>query len=315
MGIQTVGRHDEGDAGRRSMRRVLRDLEAIERMLDDGLFESDHQRIGMEQEMVLVDSVMQPAPAAPDVLARISDPRVVPEIAKFNLEFNGDPVELGGDCFSMLERQLREIYGTVDAACREIGVRPLLAGICPTVDLTYLAVANIMPRPRYIALDESLRRLRGDHFELRVDGADELIVRHPSVMLESVNTSFQVHLQIAPADYPTSYNTALAMAAPVLASAVYSPILFGKRLWRETRIAIFQQVVDTRSEGAGQREFLGRVRFGEQWMESTVLEVLRADVARLRQIMHADTDDSPDPLAELDQGRVPKLKAWQAFNS
>ncbi len=315
MGIQSVSTNDSGDAARRSMSRVLRDLEAMERMIETGLFETDRQRIGMEQEMVLVDKTMQPAPAAPDVLDRVDDPRVVPEIARFNLEFNGDPVELGGNCFSALETQLRKLYHLVDNAGREVGVRALLAGICPTVDLTHLAVSNIMPRPRYFALDEALRKLRGDHFELRVDGADELIVRHPSVMLEAVNASFQVHLQVAPDEYPSAYNSALAVSAPVLAAAVYSPILFGKRLWRETRIAIFQQVVDTRSEGAGQREFLGRVRFGEEWMKSSVLEVLRADVAHLRQLMHADIDDGADPIAELDEGRVPKLRAWQAFNS
>ncbi|MEM8758650.1 MAG: hypothetical protein AAGF47_12825, partial [Planctomycetota bacterium] len=315
MGNQSVGHNDDGDARRQSMRHILRDLEAMERMIAAGLFETDPIRIGMEQEMVLVDEGMQPAPIALDVLDRIDDPRVVPEIARFNLEFNGDPVELGGMCFSAIETQLRELYTDVDQACRESDARALLTGICPTIDLTHLTDTNMTPRPRYRALNDALRRLRGDHYELRIDGADELIVRHPSVMLESANTSFQVHLQVAPGSYPAAYNTALAVAAPVLAAAAYSPVLFGKRLWRETRIAIFQQVVDTRSEGAGRRELLGRVRFGEAWMESSVLEVLRADVTRLRQIISTPGDDEPDPIAELEAGRVPKLRAWQAFNS
>ena len=315
MGSQKVSTSENGDAGRRSMRGILRDLEAMETMIERGLFESDRQRIGMEQELMLVDSTMQPASVAPQVLERVDDERVVPEIARFNLEFNGDPVDLGGGCFSAIETQLRELYTKVDGACREIGVRALMSGICPTVDLTHVSAASMMPRPRYAALDNALRELRGDHFELRIDGPDELIVRHPSIMLEAVNTSFQVHLQIAPEDYASSYNTSLAVAAPVLGAAVYSPILFGKRLWRETRIAIFQQVVDTRAEGAGHRDFLGRVRFGDSWMESSVLEVLRADVARLRQIIHADVGEQPDPIDELAEGRVPKLRAWQAFNS
>lgn len=315
MGIQTINSMDGAEGDRRAMQRVLRDLDAMERMLDEGLFETDCRRIGVEQELFLVDKGMQPAPVATDVLDRIEDPRVVPEIGRFNLEFNCDPIVLGAPALTLLEAQLREVYGFVDEACRSLGVRALLAGICPTVDLAHLTTNNIMPFQRYHALDAALRELRGADYELRIDGADELTVRHPSVMLESVNTSFQVHYQTTPNEFASAYNVAMAVAAPVLAAAVNSPVLFGKRLWRETRIAIFQQVVDTRGEGAGHRDLLGRVRFGEAWAESSVLEVLRADVARFRQILHAPGEDIPNPLHELDAGRTPKLKAWQAFNS
>ena len=315
MGTHTINPSDGSESGRLAMQRVLRDLDAMERMLDEGLFETEPRRIGVEQELFLVDRAMQPASIATGVLDRVGDERVVPELARFNLEFNCDPIELGGPCLDLLEQQLRELYQKVDDACRALDSRALLTGICPTVDLAHLATDNIMPNPRYRVLDGALRALRGDDYELRIDGADELIVRHPSVMLEAVNTSFQVHYQTTPAEFSTAYNVALAVAAPVLAAAANSPILFGKRLWRETRIAIFQQVVDTRGEGAGHRDFTGRVRFGEAWAKSSVLEILRSDVTRFRQILHADADETPDPMAELDAGRVPKLSAWQAFNS
>lgn len=315
MGTHTVHPVDHGEGDRNAMRRVLRDLDAFERMLAGGLFETDRKRIGVEQELVLVDEGMQPASLAMEVLQLVGDPRVVPEIARFNIEFNGDPVELGSDCLAALQSQVESLYGAVDSACRSLGARALLSGICPTVDLTHVGTANIMPFDRYRALDEALRGLRGEDYELRIDGADELIVRHPSVMLEAVNASFQVHYQTTPDEFAGAYNAALAVAAPVLAAAVNSPILFGKRLWRETRIPIFQQVVDTRSVGVGHREFLGRVRFGESWVKASVLEVLRADVSRFRQILLAGGEQPEDPIAELDAGRVPRLEAWQAFNS
>lgn len=315
MGVQSVNTVDGNEGDRRAMQRVLRDLDALERMLNEDLFETDRRRIGCEQELFLIDDKMQPAPVATEVLDKLGDSRVVPELARFNLEFNCDPVELRADCLRTLETQLREFYSNVDLACRSVGARALMAGICPTVDLEHLTKRNIMPQPRYRVLDDALRRLRGEDYELRIDGADELTVRHPSVMLESVNTSFQIHYQTTPAEFASAYNVALAVAAPVLASSVYSPVLFGKRLWHETRIAIFQQVIDTRGEGAGNRDFLGRVRFGESWIESSVLEVLRSDVARFRQILHSTDEDLPDPMMELDAGRVPTLSAWQAFNS
>ncbi|MEQ8844943.1 MAG: CBS domain-containing protein [Phycisphaerales bacterium] len=315
MGVQRINTADGGEADRQAMQRVLRDLDAMERMLDGGVFETDRRRIGVEQELFLIDRAMQPAPIAPTLLERVGDPRVVPEIARFNVEFNCDPIDLSGACLSTLERQLASLYGSVDEACRTLDARALMTGICPTVDLQHLTTDNIMPNPRYHSLDTALRKLRGDDYELHIDGADELSVRHPSVMLESVNTSFQVHFQTTPAEFAVAYNVALAVAAPVLAAAVNSPMLFGRRLWRETRIATFQQAVDTRGEGAGHRDFLGRVRFGEAWVKSSVLEVLRSDVARFRQLLYAQDAGAPDPLEELDAGRMPKLSAWQAFNS
>lgn len=315
MGVQDIDSAVGGEGQRRAMQRILRDLDAMERMLAEGLFETDRRRIGAEQELVLVDGSYNPAPVAPEMLGRMSDPRVVPEIARFNVEFNCDPIELGGSCLATLRAQLEGVFDLITHAAADFGARPLMTGICPTLDLAHLTTANIAPHDRYFALDEMLRGLRGADYELHVEGADELIVRHPSVMLEAVNTSFQVHYQTTPEEFASAYNTALAVAAPVLAASVNSPVLFGKRLWRETRIAIFQQVVDTRKEGAGHRDMLGRVRFGEKWVSDSALEIFRADVARFRQLIAAGSEGVEDPLAALDEGRAPKLAALQAFNS
>jgi CBS domain-containing protein len=256
-----------------------------------------------------------PAPRAEELLAAIDDPRVVPELALFNIEFNCDPIDAGGRCLSLLHDQLAEGFGIIEGAANEIGVQPLMTGICPTIDLADLSRDNLSPKARYQALDDMLRLMRGTDFELHIEGADELLVQHPSVMLESVNTSFQVHYQTTPDAFASAYNTALAVAAPVLAVAVNSPTLFGKRLWRETRIAIFQQVVDTRSGGAGHREMLGRVRFGESWVRESILEVFRADVARFKQVIVAPEVETEDPEAALAEGRAPRLNALNAFNS
>lgn len=313
MGAQDI-KPTDGSTGRHSMRLVLRDLDALEEMLASGAFETDIRRIGAEQELVLVNEAYQPSPVSLEVLDKVTDPRVVPEIARFNMEMNCEPVVLAGSCFTSLERQLIELYDIVASAAATQGAMPLLSGICPTVELSDLGRTNMVPRPRYERLDDMLKQMRGTDFELRIEGADDLHVIHPTVMLESVNTSFQVHYQVTPAEFAEVYNVAMAVAAPVLAAAVNSPVLFGKRLWRETRIAIFQQVVDTRGAGAGRRDFLGRVRFGEKWVDS-VLDIFRADVARFRQIVAANNDAAVDPFEDIEAGRAPKLAALQTFNS
>ncbi|MEM7755137.1 MAG: CBS domain-containing protein [Planctomycetota bacterium] len=316
MGINDIQSAGSGDTERLAMRAVLRDIDALERMDREGLFEESPRRIGAEQELMLVDGSLHPAPIATEVIERANDPRVVPELARFNVEINCDPIEVGPRCLASLEAQLNQMLRVVSDSATHHGASVLLTGIGPTLDLTHLSTDNIAPHQRYFALDEMLKKLRGADYALHIEGADELLVRHPSVMLEALNTSFQVHYQTTPSEFPAAYNTAMAVAAPVLAASVNSPILFGKRLWRETRIAIFQQVVDTRSQGVGGRVLPARVRFGDRWTESSVLEVFRSDVAKFRQVLASGgAGDADDSCAALDAGRVPKLKALAAFNS
>ncbi|RMH10802.1 MAG: CBS domain-containing protein [Planctomycetota bacterium] len=296
------------------MSRLLADLRAVERMLAEGFFETGVRRIGAEQELVLVDDHWDPAPVAVEVLQRIDDPHVTTELARFNLEFNCDPLHFEGKCLSRLEAQLHDLLELVRKACREEGARPLLMGILPTLQLSDLAWNNITPRERYYALNDRLTKLRGGGYELDIKGIDELTVRHETVMLEALNTSFQLHYQVDPETFALSYNVAQAVAGPMIAAAANSPVLFGKRLWHETRIAIFQQAVETRRpDMPHERDTLPRVRFGEQWCESSVMELFRSDVARQRMLFGSEVVE--DPFAALDAGRAPKLAAIQTHNS
>lgn len=293
--------------------KLLTDLEVLARMIDEGCFETGVRRIGAEQEMFLVDREGRPAPVAERVLATLDDPHFVHELALFNLECNLDPLVLESDCLSRFERQLRELLAKARAAAAEHGCRIVLTGILPTAETSDLGVGNMTPNPRYHALNEAILRLRRGPFDIRVKGFDELIMRADSVMFEAVNASFQVHFQVRPEEFARLYNVAQAVAAPVLAAAVNSPLLFGKRLWRETRIALFQQSTDTRRPTAHVREQSPRVSFGRRWVEDSILEILREDVSRLRVLLSMEIDE--DSETELEAGRVPRLRALTLYNS
>lgn len=312
MGTQDVQSHGQGEQHREFMRRLLADLHALERMLEAGQIESGVDRIGVEQELDLIDDHCQPAPIAPELLERITDPRVTSELARFNLEFNLEPLDLGPGCLRTLHGQLLELLSVIRAEARKLDSDIILTGILPTLGLSHLGRENIFPSPRYHAINDAITASRGGHYELRIKGADELTVRHDSVMLEALNTSFQIHYQVSPDQFPLHYNIAQLLAAPVLAGAVNSPVLFGKRLWRETRIAIFQQAVDTRGDTPHGRETQARVRFGDSWVQS-VLEIFRDDVARFRILISDESDE--DPNAVLDAGGIPKLAALGTHNS
>ena len=302
-----------GEERRRFMRAVLTDIQALERMQAEGLFERGVSRIGAEQELFLVDQAYHPAPGALDLLRRLDDPHYTTELGLFNLEANADPQPFGGAGLRQLEAQLGQLYGKVRDAAAEIGQQPVLAGILPTITTADLSLRNMVPNPRYMTLNRVMNEARGQDYTFSIKGIDELVVRHDSVMVEACNASFQVHLQLAePERFAHHYNLAQALLAPVLASGTNSSVLFGRRLWAETRIALFEQAVDIRTPGLHLRDAQGRVSFGTHWLAGQVSDLFKDNVSRFRLLVGADPGE--DSLAVLARGRIPELKALRLHN-
>ncbi len=312
-----MGRDVEEDrvtlSSRAFTRSLLADLRALEQMLQEGRFETGIRRIGAEQELFLVNPGWRAAPVGPEVLEDLDGDPFTTEIGRFNLEVNLPPMELGGDAFSSLQEDLEELVGQVRSAAREHEAEVVLTGILPSLSVSDVTLENMTPRERYRILNRTLSRMAGGSYRLHIQGTDELHFVHSSVMLEACNTSFQVHLQVTPDEFGRFYNVAQVMTAPVLAAAVNSPLLFGRRLWEETRIALFQQSLDTRRSTPHLRELTPRVRFGEAWVEESVMEVFQEDVARIPVLFGEDSAE--DPQEVLAAGGVPELRALQLYNS
>ena len=109
------------------------------------------------------------------------------------------------------------------------------------------------------------------------------------------------------------YNIAQTLAAPIMAVAANSPIVFGKRLWHESRIALFQQSVDTRTTHDHMRERSPRVTFGNGWLKKSIMEIYREDIARFRVLISGDVAE--DSIEMINQGKTPKLRSLQVHNS
>lgn len=312
MGQQDIRQEADQAALRRFTRQLIQDVRALEYMLEEDMFESGVRRIGVEQELFLVDERWQPAPVVEKVLEKSEDSRLVPELMKFNLEFNLDPMVFAGDCLRRMEHQIDEMMAYVRRLVEEVGAQVIMAGILPTISLSDLKLANMTPMPRYFALNDAISQLRGGPADLQIRGTDELFFKHDTITLEGCNTSFQTHFQVHPDEFASLYNIAQTVAAPVLAAATNSPTLFGKRLWRETRIALFQQAVDTRSSNLYLREMSPRVHFGTDWVRDSVLEIFKDDISRFRVLLTAGEVD--DPFDVLRSGGVPRLQALQLHN-
>jgi len=311
MGDQRVHSDSSPESRRAHQRAVLRDLEALQEMIDGGRIEVGKRRIGAEQEFFLVDADWRPAPVCTAMLERLPD-RFTTELAAYNLECNLPPLDFGGDCLSRLEADLGRFVDQADETARAIGGRVVLAGILPTLRKSDLALENMAPRERYRALDRAMARSAAGGYTLDIAGFDELAVRHDSVMLESCCASFQFHFQVAPGEFARLYNLAQAVTAPLVAASANSPVLFGKRLWHETRIPLFQQSIDTRNASYHVRGRQPRVSFGQRWVDDSVLQLFREDVASFRTLLYGDRQE--DAFAILGRGEVPALSALQIHN-
>lgn len=316
MGEQRVSLVNDKEQMRTFVKSLLKDVQAMEYMLDNEMFESGVIRIGAEQEMVLVNNqTMKPSPVAMEIIEALQDkPWLETELAKFNLEITLDPKVFTGDCFSALETEIEQKLDIIRQELNHHDTSLLLTGILPTFRKNDLELHNLTPKERYKALMEAINsQLIGNNFELRIFGIDELQIRHSSPLLEACNTSFQVHLQTDAKDFVKLYNLSQTLAAPVMAICANSPLVFGKRLWHESRIALFQQSIDVRTSHEHFRERSPRVSFGSDWLDESIIEIFKEDISRFRILISSDIEE--DALASIQDNKIPKLRALQVHNS
>jgi CBS domain-containing protein len=291
---------------------LLNDLKALELMLKNGSFSDETTRIGVEQELCLTDDTWRTAPLAIDILNEINDEHFTTELAKFNIEMNLEPQEFDGNCLEKVENDIRALLEKAQKAAEKFDAKVILTGILPTIRKSDIDIHNITPIPRYSELLDRMFETRGKLFDFRIKGVDELITQSHTVLFEACNTSIQAHLQVKPEEFALRYNWAQMISGPVLAACTNSPILLGKRLWHETRIALFQQVVELSNLPSDLRENYSRATFGTGWVKSSVLEIFKNDIARY-QVLLSDPEKE-DSLRAVAEGKTPKLRGLNLFN-
>ena len=291
---------------------LLRDIEALEMMLNENLFEKEPIRIGAEQEFCLVNEQWDPSKVALNMLKRLDPDYFTTEIAQYNLEANLNPLPLTGNCFSQMHEELNTLLYKAGKSAEQYRSRVVLTGILPTIVSRHGGIEYMTPIERYKLLNETITEIRKRDIELHIKGVDELNIMHNSIMLEGCNTSFQCHLQINPDDFVSSYNWAQAIAAPILAISTNSPLLLGRELWSETRIALFAQSVNTRKTTFMLNEKEIRVGFGDDWFYDAVTDIFKDNILGYRSLLTSDFET--DSVSILQDGNIPKLRALNLQN-
>lgn len=313
MGTHVVKPLDTFEERSVYFRRLLTDLEALEQMTLDGSFLRDPIHIGAEQEFCLVDKNWQPSNRAVAILEDIAEPHFTTELTRYNLEINLDPLPLEGTCFSQMHRQLNDLLDLGQEVAEKHENYIILTGILPTISTHYLKEDYMTPKERYKILSDAIKRVRKADLELHVKGVDEVHLRHDSIMYEGCNTSFQAHLQIDPDDFADTYNWAQAISGPILSICANSPMLMGRELWEETRIALFTQSVDTRRSTFLLNERQPRVGFGTSWAEGSPADFFKKSILRFRSLI-STTFEGEDSLQQLEKGVTPELSALNLHN-
>ena len=143
-----------------------------------------------------------------------------------------------------------------------------MIGVLPTLRREHLTAATLSANPRYTLLNEQIFAARGEDLEISISGVEPLEVTADTITPEAACTSTQFHLQVSPAQFADYWNAAQAVAGIQVALGANSPFLFGRELWRETRIPLFQQATDTRPAEIKAQGVRPRVWFGERWITS-----------------------------------------------
>ena len=175
-----------------------------------------------------------------------------------------------------------------------------------------MSTDTLSANPRYRLLNDQIFAARGEDLEISIRGVDRLRVTADSIMPEAACTSMQLHLQISPDDFATYWNASQAIAGIQLALGANSPFLFGKELWAETRIALFEQATDTRSEELKSQGVRPRVWFGERWINS-IFDLFEENVRYFPALLPITEDE--DPVAVLDEAATrPSLPELRLHN-
>jgi gamma-glutamyl:cysteine ligase YbdK (ATP-grasp superfamily) len=292
--------------------KVKANLRALRELMDAGRFETGRRLVGVEMELYLTDRDGHVMPINQPLLERIASKDFQTELAQFNIEFSLDPKRLIGDVFSNIDDELRTSLERAHTKAQTMDAQVTIIGILPTLTDFDVTEQNLSANPRYKALNDMILSARGEDLLIRIEGDETLETTANSILFEAACTSMQLHLQVDPEDFAVYWNAAQALSAPLLAAGANSPFFLGKQLHHETRIALFEQSIDTRTEELASQGVRPRVWFGEKWLREGVFELFDENVRYYPALLPICDEEVPDAM--LRSGDVPHLPELTLHN-
>ncbi|MFL6173996.1 MAG: glutamate--cysteine ligase [Marmoricola sp.] len=291
--------------------KVRRCLDVLALMLRQSSFDAEDPMTGLEIEFNLIDEEGRPSLKNAEALEAIANPSFQTELGQFNLEINVAPRRLGSRGASGFEQDLRASLNDAESRASKVGAHLVMIGILPTLEAGHLGPSTLSPNPRYQLLSDQILNARGEDIAISISGVERLSTTADSIMPEAACTSTQLHIQVSPDEFAPYWNASQAIAGVQLALCANSPYLLGKDLWNETRIPLFEQATDTRSDELKAQGVRPRVWFGERWINS-IFDLFEENVRYFPALLPITEDE--DPLEVLKSGGTPMLHELRLHN-
>jgi len=264
----------------------------IKSLFDKGseLF-SDKYRIGYELEACILTGNNLPNPINKKIIDDINSPLFTNELAKYDLEINGNVFKLDSEAPQKLANDFLSLWEQGQHSAKKFDAKLGLFGVLPSLKLEHFNKELYQSdMHRYTLVSQRMKELRHESVKILFHGEDEISLQKDDVMLEALGTSLQIHLQI-PFDQAVEYYHAALLASVVLVGfGANSPLVLGKRAWHESRIAIFEQSVDTRDKQRRDHGDETRVHFAHGYIENW-LDLFEQN--KMFKIIFADVKNKP----------------------
>ncbi|PKM13568.1 MAG: glutamate--cysteine ligase [Gammaproteobacteria bacterium HGW-Gammaproteobacteria-3] len=299
MGQEVSLAHFDADAFEHFYRKLEQETRSLGQLIATKNCSERQPVAGFEIEAWLIDAAMQAAPINEHFLTTLKDPLACAELAKFNIEFNSTPIALNDNVFSRMHTQLQSIWDKAYSHAENLNCRILMTGSLPTLQATDLNLGNMSNLNRYRALNEQILQARGKPIHLDINGVEHLKMDHDDVMLESATTSFQIHTQVPLAIAHCYYNAAIIASAPLAALCANTPFLFGKQLWHESRIPLFEQAIETGGFADAAQGPLKRVSFGSDYARKSIMECFQENLDHFPVLLPENLDSADAAFAHL----------------
>ena len=269
MGEEIQKENFDQDDYDRFLQRLGEETEFLRTLFADGAFDNSSRKLGYELELCLADRDGNPSKINTQVIEAAGNPLFTTELARFNMEINGNVFAYRGDVFSRIETDLEALFLQAEDAARDLDSQIGMFGVFPSISEEHLEPQCYMTElHRYKLLNRQLLDMRGQPIRLHLDGEEQLDIEKHDVMLEALATSLQIHTQVPFDEIVPTYHAGLWSSMLILAATANSPLVLGKCCWQESRIGIFKQSVDTRNPQEIEDHIVPRVHFGKGYISS-----------------------------------------------
>ena len=201
-------------------------------------------------------------------------PHLTIEVGKHNIEFNPPPMPVARA--AGIAATLADALRRASARAQTFNAAVISVGLLPTLTPADFTVAMMTDSERVALLLARLRELKGggdNVFAVNIGAGEGLYIAVNSAVLESATTSFQIHLQVPVQNAANYYNAAQLIAAPLISASANSPFFMGRRLWEETRVPVFEQILYERFTHEGGKRKRRDDFFGAQYLNHSLTEI------------------------------------------